>query len=103
MLPAGEMPLERVERDIDWIKRLPSIVIPTESGSGHLRLGAWESLPEYIKEIVLDSLDWRGVDSADRRRIVEREIDWDALRADPYYPEVLVPVLRRPGSLRTTL
>jgi hypothetical protein len=86
MLPAEETPLERVERDLDWLKRLADIVISTARPRGQAHLGPWEGLDEPTKELLLGGLDWSGVEPADRLRIMEREVDHEAIHADIFYP-----------------
>lgn len=41
---------------------------------GILRLGPWDELDGATQDLVLDRLDWSGVDLADRWRIKEREV-----------------------------
>ena len=86
MLPVAETPLVRVERDLDWLKRLPDIVISTARPRGLAHLGPWENLDEHTKDLLLGYLDWSGVDPADRQRIMEREVDYEVIHADIFYP-----------------
>jgi hypothetical protein len=73
-MPVGETPLERVERDIAWLKGLPNIMISTARPRGIAHLGPWESLPEHTKDLLLGRLDWSGVDAVDWQRITQREV-----------------------------
>jgi hypothetical protein len=85
-MPAEETPLERVERDIAWLKRLPDIVVGVLDPVPPIRLGPWERLDEYTKRQVLNLLDWRGVGPEDNQRIMEREVDCSRFPTDPFYP-----------------
>jgi len=85
--------LERVERDLDWLKRLADIVIATARPRGQAHLGPWEGLDECTKELLLGDLDWSGVEPAETRtsepgpgRIMEREVDYEVIHADIFYP-----------------
>jgi hypothetical protein len=92
MLPAAaETPLERIERDIAWLKSLPDIVISVlsrERGPGRSYLGPWESLDNDGKECVLHTLDWSGVDPADRQRIWDREVLMEGTQEEIFRPFV---------------
>jgi hypothetical protein len=74
MLPREETPLERIEADIAWLKRLPDIVVPVVRPRGKAHLGPWERLHEHSKYLLLSDLDWSGVDAADWQRIMAREV-----------------------------
>jgi hypothetical protein len=86
MLPVGETPLERVERDIAWLKGLPDIMVSTVRPRGIAHLGPWEGIDEPTKDLLLGRLDWSGVDAADWQRIREREVKpydiFDVFRRD---------------------
>ncbi len=74
MIPKSETPLIRVERDIAWLKSLPTIMVSVVRPRGILRLGPWSALDEPAKHSVLERLDWSGVAMADYQRIMEREV-----------------------------
>lgn len=74
MIPTSETPLERVERDIAWLKGLPDILISVVHPMKIAHLGPWESLDEHTKDGILSRLDWSGVSAEDWQRIVSREV-----------------------------
>ncbi len=89
MIPKEETPLERIERDIDWLKSLRDITYSVVRPVGILHLGPWESLDEQTKDELLGRLDWSGVSDADWRRIRAREVkDYELFQPkSPYWIE----------------
>lgn len=74
MIPKSETPLERIERDIAWLKSLPDIMLSVVRPRGIAHLGPWSDLDDREKDMLLHKLDWKGVDAADYRRITQREV-----------------------------
>jgi hypothetical protein len=80
------MPLERVERELAELKTLPDIMRRASRPAGMVHLGPWAALDEHTKHLLLGCLDWSSVDPAERQRIMEREVDYEVIHADIFYP-----------------
>jgi hypothetical protein len=79
-------PLECIERELAELKALPDIVRRAAKPAGEVHMGPWAALHKHTKDLLLGYLDWSGVDPADRQRIMEREVDYEVIHADLFYP-----------------
>lgn len=92
-MSAEESPLDRVEQEIARLKAAPEHVVhgTREEPPGiwrevTVRLGLWAELEECDRLQLLNTLDWRGIDPAERYRIEAREIDHSKLPDDIFWP-----------------